>query len=158
MMRIIFAVIIFFVVITIGPAILKQLFQLLTTFNPIGWAMKAGKATSDEAVEADVQCLKNTAKQYGLDSQANAACGTKKGTDYITCMKEFFLTNEDALSAAMKAGTNGTPKDFAVACAGTTTQTTIKDAGENFAWAKFCSKFPKWVPGFFKKWIQCPGA
>src|ERR1700722_5221878 len=158
MMRIIGVVILLFVILAIGPAVIKQIFQLLSSFNPIAWAMKAAKATTDDAVEANVQCLKNTAKQYGLERQANAAWGTKKGTDYITCMKEFFLTDEDALSAAAKAGTNGTPKDFAVACAGTTTQTTVKDAAENFAWAKFCSKFPKWVPGFFKKWIQCPGA
>jgi hypothetical protein len=146
MLRIIVVVIAFFILISIGPALLKQYLP----HGPFAWAINAGKATGDDAVAANVKCLKDTAKRLGLETQAQAACGTKTGVGYIDCMKNFFLT-EDALA---KVGNT----DVAAACAGTSTQSTIDSAAENFAWAKFCSKLPRWIPAFVKTWIQCPGS
>src|SRR5579862_7044190 len=124
MMRLIGYLILLFVVVSLGPAMLQK---FLGSLNPYNWIMKAGKQTTDEAIQNNVDCLKAQAKQYGLEAEATAACGGKKGTGYISCMQDFLITQPVG-------------KDLSQYCAGKNVQKVLKSAPENLALQKVCSK------------------
>ncbi len=135
MMRIIGVLILFFIVVSMGPALLKN---LLASLNPAKWVMQASQRTTNDAIQDNVECLKKAARQYGLDAEATAACGSKRGTDYIHCMQEFL--------SAQPLG-----KDVSASCAGKNAQKTVQSAAENFSEQKACSYIPKWVPSWLKR-------
>jgi hypothetical protein len=137
MMRLIGFLILFFVVISIGPALLQK---FLGSLNPMNWIMQASKKTADGAIQDNVECLKKQARQYGLDAEATAMCGGKQGTDYIHCMKEFL--------SAQPVG-----KDLSEYCAGKNVETTLKSAPENLAIQKACSYVPWWVPNWLEEMV-----
>jgi hypothetical protein len=137
MMRLIGYLILLFVVVSLGPAMLQK---FLGSLNPYNWIMKAGKQTTDDAIEDNVECLKNQAKQHSLEAEAQTACGAKKGTDYIHCMKEFWVTQPVG-------------KDISEYCAGKNVQKVLKSAPENLALQKVCSKIPWYVPDWLEQLV-----
>jgi hypothetical protein len=134
MMKLIGVLILIFVIVSIGPALLQK---FLGSLNPFNWVMQASKKTTEDAVQDNVDCLKRQARQYGLDADATAACGNKKGTNYIHCMKEFLSTQPVG-------------KDLPEYCAGKNTQKVLKSAPENLSAQKACTYIPRWVPDWLE--------
>jgi hypothetical protein len=137
MMKLIGYLILFFIIISIGPALLQK---FLGSLNPIGWILDATKKASSESVEKNAECLKAAARQNGLAAEAQAQCGTKTGTAYIVCMQDFL--------SAQPLG-----KDYSSYCAGKNTQQTIQAVPRNLATQKACSYIPWWVPDLLEKLV-----